>query len=331
MTAESSPGPRLGIDIGGTTITVAVTDGQGGLQVLEHGEVGVRRGVADLLDHALALAATALGHVDLDFGQVAGVGLALPGEVEMERGLLRASPILSAWRNVPVRDLVRERTGVPVVIENDANAALLAERHWGAARDVDSALLITIGTGIGGAVMCGGRILRGSQGSAGEVGHVSVETSGERCWCGGVGCLGLYASTTALLADYARRRGAAGGCATGREFASRYRQDDADAHAALERMGHYLARGIAAAVSVVAPEKVILFGGILDSLAEPLVATTAAPLRRRSYPMAIPRVRLEAARLGGKAGALGASLLPEASAADEQGRGERGSLQEERA
>ena len=183
---EFSRCPRVGIDIGGTTVTVAVTDYEGKLEALENGELGHQRAERDILDRALALADKALGQVDLDFQQVGGVGLALPGEVNVERGLFCASPILPTWRNVPVRDLMQERTKVPVLIENDANAALLAERRWGAAKDSDSAVLITIGTGIGGAIMCSGRILRGSYGSAGEVGHVSVESRGRAVlvrWC----------------------------------------------------------------------------------------------------------------------------------------------------
>ncbi len=307
MTDGRLLGLRLGIDIGGTTITALVTDSDSGILAVECGEVGSWRSVTAIIDVALALASSALDRVGVGFDEISAAGFALPGEVDVKRGVFRESPIFPEWHDVPISNLLQQKIGIPVAIENDANAALLAERVFGAARDVDSALLITIGTGIGGAILCDSQIIRGNQGSAGEIGHVSVETGGKRCWCGGDGCLGLYASTTALLDDYDRRTGSV--CHSGREFTQCYLCGDPHAYAAIDRMSVYLARGIAAAVSVIAPEKVILVGGILDSLAKPIIVATCKHLQSRPYPKAISTVRVENAELGVKAGAMGASIL----------------------
>jgi len=307
MIGGAVQGPRLGVDVGGTTITALVTGSDGRMLALEHGRVEPQRSVPGILDNALTLAARALSRAGSGFRELSVAGFALPGEVDAEHGIFRASPILPKWRNVPVTDLLQQKIGRPVAIENDANAALLGERFVGAARDVESALLITIGTGVGGALLCRGEVISGCHGSAGEIGHVSVETGGEHCWCGGVGCLGLYASTTALLNDYSALSGSV--CRDGHEFTRRYLGSDSHAGAAVEHLGLFLARGIAAAVSLVAPEKIILAGGILDSLAVPVITATRKHLEARPYPTAIPRVKVVPAELGARAGALGASLL----------------------
>lgn len=303
-------GPRLGIDLGGTGIKVVVTGDDASILAATEGVTGDHTEVAPVLAHVGELALRALRQAGVSVDELRSAGIGLPGEVDTDTGLLRSSAILPSWRAVPVGRLIGDRLGIALRSENDAKATLLAEHAFGAARGVRSALLLTVGTGVGGAVMVDGKLVRGHRGCAGEVGHVSVEPGGPLCWCGQCGCLGTMASATALVAYY--REGSVRTCpddADGRFVAQRYELGDPAAVRAVGRVARYLASGISAAACVVAPERVILFGGILGSLGTPLLDAVRKRLAERTYPSAVHCLELASAQLGPYAGAIGASLL----------------------
>lgn len=303
-------GPRLGIDLGGTAIKVVVTGDDASILAETECATGDHANIAPVLARVGDLALRALRQAGVSVGELRGAGIGLPGEVDVDAGLLRSSAILPSWRAVPVARLLGERLSVALASENDANATLLAEHSFGAARGACSALLLTIGTGIGGAVMVDGKLIRGHRGCAGEVGHVSVDPRGPQCWCGQRGCLGMMASAGALVACY--RENAAERCpdsVNGLFVAQRYEQEDPAAKLAVARVAYYLAQGISAAACVLAPERVILFGGVVSGLAGPLLSAVRQQLAARAYPAAVASLGLVAARLGPHAGAIGATLL----------------------
>lgn len=302
------PGPRLGIDLGGTTMTAVVTGAGASLRAEAHGETGDHADPGAVLDRVAALAREAMAAAGVSRGELVGAGIGLPGEVEPDRGLFRSSPILPTWRDVSVARLLGQRLGFAVGTENDANATLLGEWAFGAAGGADPVLLLTLGTGIGGAVLVDGRILRGHRGSAGEIGHLSIDPRGPRCWCGNHGCLGLLASTTALVETYRREAGLAS--ADGLAVAEAWHLGDDAAATALDQMCDALAAGIAAAAVVLAPQRVVLFGGVLGGLGDPLLAGVRERLAGRPYPAVLAELEIVAATLGPLAGAVGASLLP---------------------
>lgn len=298
-------GLRLGVDLGGTSILAVVLGPDRSVLSRAYGLTEDHAEVEPVLQRLEIVTRAALAKAGARPDAIEAAGMGVPGEVEGDR--LRATPILPTWRDVPVGTLLARRLGIQRVdIENDANAALIGECALGAARGADQALLLTLGTGIGGALAVGGRLLRGFQGSAGEVGHLSVDPAGPPCWCGNRGCLGQLASATALTRAW---REATGRDEDGRAIASALEAGDARAAAVVDELAGWLARGIAGAAVVVAPEVVVLTGGIVDGLAEPLLAGVRSRLAARPYPAVLASLRVESAALGPWAGAVGAALL----------------------
>jgi len=247
------------------------------------------------------------------------VGLGIPCTIDYERGHA-ISAVNLPLEDVPIRDLLRERLGLPVVVDNDANLAALAEQRYGAARDARNALMLTLGTGIGGGVIIDRRIYRGSTGAGAELGHVVVEAEGPPCQgnCPNRGCVETYASGTALgregRAAAEREPGSAlgRGLAAGEEIDGRavteaaLAGDDA-ARGVLARAGYYLGVALSSLANVFEPDVIVIGGGVLaagDLLLEPArVELRARALRPQN---ATPVV---AAGLGPDAGMIGAATL----------------------
>ncbi|HEY8374199.1 MAG TPA: ROK family protein [Pseudonocardiaceae bacterium] len=230
-----------------------------------------------------------------------GIGVVVPGIVDEERGVGVMSANLG-WRNVPFRELIGTRTGLPVAFGHDVRAGGLAEFRLGAARGLTDAVFLPIGTGIAGALILGGR-LHGGGGYAGEIGHVDVG-HGEPCRCGQRGCLEHVASSAAVARRYTARTGRP--VAGAAEVAAAVREGDRDAVAVWDEAVRSLARGILLLATVLAPEAVVLGGGLAlagDLLTRPL----AEHLDRLVSFQRRPELRL--AQLGDQAGCLGAALL----------------------
>ena len=259
------------------------------------------------LDAIAADAAALLEEAGVAWSEVEAVGVSVPGPLDRERGAVLAPPNLPGWHDVALRDRLAAAFGRPVHLENDANAAALAEWRFGAGRGFDDLIYLTMSTGIGGGLVLGGRPYRGAGGNAGEIGHVCVEPGGEPCACGQRGCLEAYAGGAAWTRrlresapEASRAVALAGGRAqlTPEHVVAAAREGDAYALAELDRFNHYLARAIAMLVFVLAPQVVIL-GTIAAAAGE---ALCLAPLRQRVadqvWPILARSVRIEAAALG---------------------------------
>ncbi len=196
----------IGVDLGGTNLRIAAVDNSG--KILEKITTGtaVARGRDRVIDEMCACVKTlALKHRAAS--ELAGIGVGVPGIIDMERGMVRASPNLPGWEDYPVRDEIERRLATAVMLENDANAAALGEKWLGAAAAVDDMCMLTLGTGVGGGLVLHGRVWHGMTGMAAELGHINVEPEGRACNCGSRGCLEQYASATAVKQD-----GAGGHC-----------------------------------------------------------------------------------------------------------------------
>ena len=192
------PSFAIGVDLGGTNLRIAAIDEQGAL--LEKVTLGTH--VARGRDHVITEMCDAIRELAAKFsraGRMIGAGIGVPGIIDQRTSMLRESPNLPGWANYPVRDEIERRLGAPVILENDANAAALGEAWLGAARGMDSMCMITLGTGVGGGIVLGGRIWHGMTGMAGEVGHVTIDPDGPRCNCGNTGCAEQFASATAVM------------------------------------------------------------------------------------------------------------------------------------
>src|SRR5262249_26912014 len=186
----------IGVDLGGTNLRIAAVDGDG--KVLEKLTTGTEVARRDrVIDEMCA----AIRNLSLKFsssGSLAGIGVGVPGIIDMQTGMLRESPNLPGWHDYPVREEIETRLGTTVILENDANAAALGEKWLGAAAAVDDMCMITLGTGVGGGLIFNGRVWHGARGMAGEVGHINVDPNGVACGCGSRGCLEQDSSATAV-------------------------------------------------------------------------------------------------------------------------------------
>ncbi len=188
----------VGVDLGGTNLRVAAVDSDGAIlqrvSIPAVYDCGPERVVEDIV-RVIGSVRGPLGAAGLR-----GVGIGVPGFIDTETGVVMEAANLPGFQDFPMRDEVQKHLGTPIILENDANAAALGEMWMGAGRDVKDLMLITLGTGVGGGIVSDGKILHGSRGMAGEIGHMTVYPDGNPCGCGNCGCLEKHASATAIAA-----------------------------------------------------------------------------------------------------------------------------------
>ena len=306
----------IGVDVGGTKIAAGVVDEKGAIV-----EIVKRPTPAANASGTIDVISEAVNEL-LGRHEVEAVGIGAAGFVDESRSAVVFAPNL-AWRNEPVARKVEQRTGRPVIVENDANAAAWAEARLGAGRDHDHVVLITIGTGIGGGIVLNGELYRGRWGMAGEPGHYRVVPDGRVCGCGNRGCWEQYASGSALVAearDFARRSpGAAirllqlaGGTPegiTGPAVTTAAREGDAGALRCFEIVGRWLGEGLADLAAILDPGCFVLGGGVSDAgdlLIDEVRAAFASGLTGHQYR---PHAPVVLAELGPDAGLIGAADL----------------------
>lgn len=303
---------RLGIDVGGTKCLALVVDDEG--DVIDRRRVATPRGSTELA----AVLVDLVTSFDQQPAAWRSIGLGVPGLVTPD-GVIVSSPNLPGIENFGVGEVVSERLGRIVPVDNDANCAARAEWRVGAARGVDEALIVTLGTGIGGGVVTGGRLVRGAHGFAGEIGHMVVAVGGRTCACGRRGCWEQYASGTALrrLAAEARERGAewtsSGDDAVDVRRAAE--AGDRSARAIIDSFGDWIALGVATLCHVFDPEVIVIGGGVAHraDVVRDAVERHIGDHLYASHVRKSPDVRL--ARFGEDAGALGAAFLDAAEPA----------------
>jgi glucokinase len=188
----------IGVDLGGTNLRIAAVNQQG--ELMEKVTLGTRVALGkDHVIHEMCDAIRVLAVKYGDVGTLQGIGVGVPGIIDMKTGMLRESPNLPGWAGSPVQAEIEQRLGTRVILENDANVAALGEKWLGAAKHVDDMIMLTLGTGVGGGIVLEGRIWHGMTGMAGEFGHMTVEPEGPQCGCGNRGCVEQYASATAVV------------------------------------------------------------------------------------------------------------------------------------
>jgi glucokinase len=288
----------IALDVGGTSIKAALVDDA--FRVLASQRVPTRRedGPDAVVERILDTAADQQEAAAQQGFVVRAAGVVVPGIVDDNIAVFSAN---LGWRDVPLRELVHKRLGVPVAFEHDVRAGGLAEGQLGAARGASDYLVLPIGTGIAGAIVLGGRPYSG-HGYGGEIGHLIIDPDGPVCGCGARGCLEAIASAAAIERDYKRRTGRAAEGLVSDLVVAR----DPDARAVWQRAVNALARALQAYTTLLAPQLVVIGGGLAgagDVLMDPLAAALDALLTFQ------PRPRLVRAELGDQASALGAALL----------------------
>ncbi|MFL5826072.1 MAG: ROK family protein [Thermoleophilaceae bacterium] len=307
------PGRVIGFDAGGTKLLGGVVDER----LLVHHRVHralrglTQRELLDLMVEAAEEARAAAPDVE-------AVGFGIPSRMDYGRGVSDASTHLPL-EGVPFRDAMSERLGLPVAVDNDTNVALLAETRAGAARGVRDAAMITLGTGIGGALLLEGRLYRGPHGGAGEFGHMIVEIDGPPCPCGSRGCLEMVASGSAIGRAGAEAASVSPSSALGRALASGREitgglvtelahDGDETAREVVTGVGRRLGVGIVSIVNAFEPEVVVVGGGAIAA-GELLLEPAREVVRERALAPWRERVRIEAAQFGDESGMVGAAVL----------------------
>ena len=310
-----------GVDIGGTTLSVGMVPAEGGRpRALRVEDTAGGQGGDAVIAQVGAMVRAAVDELARTEGPgatAAGVGVAAPGSLDRARGVVLESHNLG-WFGLPLRDRVQAATGLPTIVENDANCAAYGEWWQGAGRGFRSVLGITLGTGIGGGIVMDGRPFAGATGAAGEIGHTTVEYGGRRCTCGARGCLEAYASGPAIAR--AAVEGLAGGtrstlpelvegdlnritAATVHEAAA---GGDAYASEVLARAACMLAAGITSAVNLLGPDAVVVMGGVAAA-GDLFFGPLAAELGRPRFRSALDACAVVRGALPGTAGVVGAA------------------------
>ena len=308
--------PTIGVDVGGTKIAAGVVSDSGEILAELRTE-----SPADSVAEIEATIASLVAQLQADH-EVSAVGVGAAGFIDNSRSRVLFSPNL-AWKDLDLRSDLERLTGLPVVVENDANAAAWGEFTFGAGADAEDLLLVTVGTGVGGGIVMDGELVRGGFGVAAEIGHIRLVRGGIECGCGLLGCLESYGSGTALVrqtkeAVAADRAGAAslleraGGDVekiTGPMVTEAAQAGERFAVARLVELGTWLGEGIASLASVLDPGVITLGGGVSaagDLLLEPTRASYLANLTGRGHR---PEAEFRLAQLGNKAGMIGAADL----------------------
>lgn len=285
------PNFSIGVDLGGTNLRIAAIDEQGTL--MEKITLGTKTVFGR--DQVLNNMCDAIQQTSEKYrasASLLGVGIGVPGIIDMQTGMMRESPNLPGWADYPVRAEIERRLGAPVILENDANCAAFGEKWLGAGRQVNDLAMLTLGTGVGGGIVMGGKIWHGMTGMAGEFGHMTVEPEGPQCGCGNRGCLEQYASATAVMRM--AREAIAGGNAPGlamvansdvefsaKEIYNLTIQGDEQAKKIFRRVGRALGISLATMINGLNLEMYVIGGGV-SSAWEAFSPSIFEELRQRS-------------------------------------------------
>jgi glucokinase len=311
---QSTPGHAIGLDVGGTKIAAGIVSATG--EVFDQQVLSTPAGDKAAIFELIVRIVTGLRE---RHPEVEAVGVGASGWVEWPNGKIRFSPYI-AYQDLPLRQLLEDDIGLPVVVDNDANAAAWAESRFGAGKGVSDMLLLTIGTGIGGGLIVNGEVYRGHNGLGGEVGHLIVKPGGERCGCGNLGCFETMASGTALGREarkvarsnpttYLARLAGGSEAVTGETVTGAAQVGDQVACALLEQTGFWCGLGAASLVAILDPALIVITGGLAVA-GELLLAPMRASLEEHLYARGrrcLPTVVVSP--LGTDAGLIGAGSL----------------------
>lgn len=317
-------GKRIGIDVGGTNVKIALVDKSGKIiysnSVPTYAKMGyeytvnnIKQAIKDLMKETNTTAK------DID-----GIGFDFPGQVDYKTGVVKLAPNIPGWVNVPIAQMIEEEFHIPTRIDNDVRCAALGEMKFGAGQGCENFVCITVGTGIGSGLVVNGQLVRGASNAAGEIGHIKLQMKdGLICGCGDTGCLEAYASGPSIVAmaqDYIKggkstkfreMAAAEGGEITPYMVAKAAEAGDPVAKRIFAIVGEYIGIGLTSVINLLNPEKVIIGGGVAeagDLLLDPIRKT----IKERAMVVAGSAVKIVPAQLGNSAGVIGASMLIDA-------------------
>lgn len=306
----------LAVDLGGTNVRCSVVDSDGNLLFESHESSGADEGPDAVIRRIVRLVKAAAD--DQNVPDDVAIGVVAPGPLDPRAGVVRFSPNLAGWNDVPLRDRVEAATGRRAILANDANAAALGEFYFGAAKDVANMIYIGLGTGLGGGVIAEGKLIDGKHGMGGELGHTIISLHGPRCSCGSQGCLEAYCSGWAIARDGVAlvranrspliKRFAGVGEIDARAVARAAEAGDAAAAAVIEHAGYALGAGLASFVNIFNPEMIVIGGG-LARIGRRLLDPAQKAMRTYALSDLLTDVVLNGSALGTRTGIYGAAAL----------------------
>jgi glucokinase len=303
----------IGVDIGGSKIHVGAVDREGRIHASRRAPTSVERGIAAVVETIGILAEQCVHEAG---APALGVGVGVAGQIDTKTGIVRSSPNLKSWIDVPLARFITDRVRAPTVITNDMRSIVRGEWRFGAGRGVDDLVVLFVGTGVGGAVIAGGRLLLGAGGYAGELGHTPIAAGGRKCRCPGRGCVEAYVSGWALAQraaeqlalhpEHAAAFGGPGVAVTARELGVAYAAGDELAKALVAETADYLAATLVGITNTFNPSRIVIGGGVLDGLPD-LVTAAERGLRRDAIIVSRDQVEIVRSTLGSAAGVIGAA------------------------
>jgi len=310
--------PVLTIDLGGTKIMAAVVLPDSKVLSRNYCLTMADKGPEIVIDRIILAVNGAITQAKLKSPELIGIGIAAAGILDTKKGIVTTSPNLPNWHNVPLRDILVEKLGIITYIINDANAAALGEHRFGAGRGFDNMIYLTVSTGIGGGIIVDGELYYGTDGCAGELGHMTIEVDGPQCHCGNFGCLEALASGWAVAKAAIMRinNGEKSSIIelvdgrlesiTAETVAVAARRGDRLAVDIVAKAANHLGAGLANLVNIFNPELIVIGGG-LSKMGGMLLKPARKMLRERAFRLPSDTVRVVRARLGNNAGIIGAA------------------------
>lgn len=310
----------IGIDLGGTYTKLALVDTSGRISRRAKLSTAAYKTRAELVSAIISEVRSVMEKAHLSPNALLGVGIGVPGLVDFDRGLVHALTNVPGWKNTPLKRMLEAKLKIPVLVDNDVNVMALGECRFGAGKGAKDLICVTLGTGVGGGIIIGGRLYRGCTFSAGEVGHMPLKEEGLSCNCGGYGCLERYVGNRYIAEEIKGKirggsRTAIKGLVDGDLSAI---TPEIISKAALkgdrlsidfwDTVGTRIGVTLAGIVNLLNPERIIIGGGVAEA-GEPLFRSIRKTVKERALPVPRRAVKILRARLGNEAGVIGAAAL----------------------
>jgi len=295
----------VAIDLGGTNLKVALLNSRYRILHKEILPTGNFIHKQDLIKGIVCAVKNILKSNRLCAKNILGLGVGVPGPVDIEAGRVYFLPNIPGWRDVPLKNILNKILGMPVVVDNDAKLMCLAEHRLGAAKNTRNALCITLGTGVGGGLIIGGKLYRGSSGAAGEIGHLPINEGGARCNCGNRGCLETYIGNRNIMRQAKK---VFKQLKSPEELSRLAEQGNQKALALWSGVGEHLGNALVGAVNILNPDCIVVGGGV-SAAGKVLLDRVRRVVRKRAMSVQAKKVKILRAKLGNDAGLVGAAIL----------------------
>lgn len=322
---EANPGGKkkknlvIGVDVGGTKIIAATVDTSGKILGSKKRKTKAHKGVTSVIDRIIKTIRQAAEDADTSLDKIAAVSLGFPGPLDAEKGVIYTAPNLAGWDNFPLAKTLEKELGLPVILDNDVNLGTLGEYEFGAAAGAKSVIGIFVGTGIGGGIILDGKLLSGRNGTAGELGHMSIDYDGPKAASGIKGAYEALASRTAIVRDIEKA------VKDGKEciLADNFKGDEDDKRVTsgdlkkaiqskdkvvteiLDRACFYLGVGVGSLVNVFGPDVVVMGGGVVEALEDYMMTMIKKSAADYTLANALKGVKIVPAKLGDDAVLMG--------------------------